>query len=437
MLTLLLGVAVLAACDNKPSTPVFPSPDKGGSTSNAPAAPAAPAAADVPKGETTYYFGVKETHTNITFQSKNDLTDILGASHNVVGSAAIDFAAGSGKCELAVPAATLNSGMADRDRAMMSPTWLDVKKFPDITFKGEKASITDAPNGWTIDGQFTLRGVTKPLSIKAEVRPLGAAIGQKLGFGDGPCLKVKTSFKVKLADYGIEIPSTAVATVQPVISVTIDIWGSTVKPAAYVAKAPSDDEAPVRASPKPKVSEEGIVGTKYAFGKKPQLAQMTAVSETDVETVTTNTKIIAGVLGFDKDKGAGMVRLAVPVDSLRTGNDLRDEHLRSAGWLDAAQFKTIEFESTKAVKKDDKNWTVEGNFTMHGVKKPITVDVVLREIPLDLIQKAHWGETPGLGFASKFKLKLSDFGVKIPEVAAAKVSNELTISIDLVALQKE
>jgi polyisoprenoid-binding protein YceI len=132
-----------------------------------------------------------------------------------------------------------------------------------------------------------------------------------------------------------------------------------------------------------------------------------------------------------------MVRLAVPVDSLRTGNDLRDEHLRSAGWLDAAQFKTIEFESTKAVKKDDKNWTVEGNFTMHGVKKPITVDVVLREIPLDLIQKAHWGETPGLGFASKFKLKLSDFGVKIPEVAAAKVSNELTISIDLVALQKE
>src|SRR4051812_3382061 len=135
ILPLLLGVVVLAACDNKPSTPVFPSPDKGAgsssATSGAPATPAAPAA-DLPKGETTYYFGVKETHTNITFQSKNDLTDILGSSHNIVGSAAIDFGAGSGKCELSVPAATLNSGMADRDRAMMGPTWLDVKKFPDI-----------------------------------------------------------------------------------------------------------------------------------------------------------------------------------------------------------------------------------------------------------------------------------------------------------------
>src|SRR5579862_8564947 len=166
-------------------------------------------------------------------------------------------------------------------------------------------------------------------------------------------------------------------------------------------------------------------------------AQITALSETDVETITTNTKVVAGVLGFDKAKGSAMVRLAVPVDQLRTGIDLRDEHLRSAGWLDAGQFKTIEFQSTKVTKKDDKNWTVEGTFKMHGVTKPVTVDVTLREIPLELIQKAHWGETPGLGFTTKFKLKLSDYGVKIPEVAAAKVSDELTLSIDLVALQKE
>ena len=437
-LLLVLGLVLLAACDQKPaaSTPPPPRPE-GSAMSGPPASAPGLAAPDAPKGETTYYLGVKETHTHITFQSKNDLTDILGASHVVVGSATIDFAAGTGKCDLSVPAATLNSGMADRDRAMMGPQWLNAKQYPTIEFKSEKAALTDKPSGWTVDGKFTLRGVTKDLSVPVEVRPFPTSLGQKLGFGDGPCIKVKTSFKVKLADYGIEIPSTAVATVQPEISVTIDLWGSTVKPAAYVAKAPGGDEAPIKVAPKPKVSEEGIEGTKYVFGKKPQLAQMTALSETDVETITTNTKVIAGVLGFDKEKGTGMVRLAAPVDQLRTGIELRDEHLRSAGWLDAAQFKTIEFESTKATKKDDKNWTVEGNFTMHGVKKPITVDVVLREIPLELIQKAHWGETPGLGFTTKFKLKLSDFGVKIPEVAAAKVNNELSISIDLVALQKE
>jgi polyisoprenoid-binding protein YceI len=188
---------------------------------------------------------------------------------------------------------------------------------------------------------------------------------------------------------------------------------------------------------KPRVSEEGIEGTKYVFGKKPQLATMTAVAETEIETITAKTSAVAGVLGFDKEKGTGKVRLAAPVEELQTGIALRDEHLRGPDWLDTARFKTIEFESTKVTKKDDKNWTVEGDFTMHGVKKPITVDVVLREIPLELIQKAHWGETPGLGFATKFKVKLSDFGVKIPQVAVAKVNDEWTVAIELVALQKE
>ncbi|MBI3857247.1 MAG: YceI family protein [Planctomycetes bacterium] len=426
-------VLLLAACDNKATTGAPPAPPGGGG-GTASTAPAAPSAA--PAGETTYFFGVRESHTNITFQSKNDLTDILGASHNVVGSAKINFEAGTGSCELSVPAATLNSGMADRDRSMMSPTWLNVKQFPNIEFKGEKASIVEKPNLWKIDGKFTLRGVTKDLSITAKVRPLSAAVSQKLGFGDGPCLKVETGFKVKLADYGIEIPATAIATVQPEISIGIDIWGSTIKPAALVVKLPAE-EAPIKRTPKPKVSDQGIEGTIYVLGKKPQLATMTADSEAELEKITAKTSVVVGYVGIDKAKGTGKVRLAVPAEELDTGIALRNEHLRGPDWLDTAKFKTIEFESTKATRKDDKNWTLEGDFTLHGVKKAITVDVLIREIPLELIQKAKWGETPGLGFATKFKIKLSDFGVKIPAGGAGKVSDELSIAIDLVGLQKE
>jgi polyisoprenoid-binding protein YceI len=426
-------LALLAACDNKPAAPAPPPSTTGA----APAGAAAPAAAaEAPKGDTTFYFGVRETHTNITFQSKNDLTDILGSTHNIVGNATINFEAGTGKCELSVPSITLNSGMADRDNAMRSATWLNVKQFPNIEFKADKASLTEKPNGWTIDGKFTLRGVTKDLSIKAEVKQVPASIAQKIGF-EGRCIKVLTGFKVKLADYGIVIPATAVATVQPEITIAIDMWGSTTKPPDLFVKAPEDSEAPVKRTFKPRVSEDGIDGTKYVFGKKPQLATMVAVSEAEIETITAKTSVIAGVLGIDKDKGVGKVRLAVPVDELQTGIALRDEHLRGPDWFDSAKFKTIEFESTKIAKKDDKNWSVDGDLTMHGVKKPITVDVVMREIPLELIEKAHWGDTPGLGFAAKFKLKLSDFGVKIPQVAIAKVNDEWSVSIDLVALKKE
>jgi polyisoprenoid-binding protein YceI len=434
-LPLLLGLALLAACDAK-SGPAAPPSTSTLDKAPSPAAPAAATAAEAPKGETTFYFGVKETHTNIAFQSKNELTDILGATHNVVGSATIDFTAGAGKCDLSVPSATLNSGMADRDRAMMGPTWLNVKQFPTIEFKSEKASIVEAPNLWKIDGKFSLRGVTKDLSLTAKVRPLSAAVGQKLGFGDGPCVKVETAFKLKLADYGIEIPPTAIATVQPEISISIDIWGSTVKPPELVVKAPADD-GPVKRTWKPKVSDEGLEGTIYVFGKKPQLATITAESITDLEKILARTSVISGYAGIDAAKGVGKVRLAVPVDELDTAIPLRNEHLRSANWLDSAKFRTIEFESTKATRKDDNHWTVEGDFTMHGVKKPVTVEIAVREIPLELIQKAHWGETPGLGFSTSFKLKLSDYGVKIPDALVAKVSDVVTISFELVALQKE
>jgi polyisoprenoid-binding protein YceI len=426
------AVLLFAACDSK-STPSSGAPaNNAGAPSGTPAA--APSA--IPKGETTYYFGVRESHTNITFQSKNDLTDILGASHNVVGSATINFEGGSGTCQISVPTTTLNSGMADRDRAMMGPTWLDAKKFPSIEFKGEKATLVEKPNIWKVDGKFTLKGITKDLSIQAKVRPLSPAVGQKLGFGDGPCLKVETAFKVKLADYGIEIPSTAIATVQPEINIGIDIWGSTVKPAEFVAKAAPEEDVPVKRSPRPKVSKDGLEGTLFVFGKKPQLATMTAESEAELEKITAKTSAIVGYLGFDKAKGAGKVRIAIPVDELNTGIALRDEHMKGKDWLDAAQFKTIEFESTKLTKKDDKNWTVEGDLTIHGVKKSITTDVLLRDIPLELIQKAHWGETPGLGFATKFKIKLSEHGIKVPEPAKSKVNDEWTIAIDLVALQQ-
>jgi polyisoprenoid-binding protein YceI len=421
---------IAVACDNKPPPP-------SNTSTNTTSSGAPVAASPAPKGPTTYYFGVRESHTNITFQSKNDLTDILGASHVAVGSATIDFDAVSGTCSLSVPTATLNSGMADRDRAMMGPTWLDAKKFATIEFKGEKATIVEKPNIWKVDGKFTLKGVTKDLSIQAKVKPLPAAVGTKLGFGDGPCVKVETSFKVKLADYGIEIPSTAIATVQPEISIGIDIWGSTVKPADYVAKAPNDEEVAPKRSPKPKVSKDGLEGTLYVFGKKPQLATMTAESEAELERITAKTSAIVGYLGFDKAKAAGKVRLAIPVDELETGIKLRDDHMKGKDWLDSAQFKTIEFESTKLTKKDDKNWTVEGDLTIHGVKKPVTTDVILREIPLELIQKAHWGETPGLGFATRFKIKLSDHGIKIPDAGKGKVNDEWTIAIDLVALQQE
>jgi len=63
-------------------------------------------------------------------------------------------------------------------------------------------------------------------------------------------------------------------------------------------------------------------------------------------------------------------------NSVNTGIEMRDNHLRSADFFDVANHKDITFVST-SVKKDGKNkYKLTGNLTMKGVTKPVTFDLV-------------------------------------------------------------
>lgn len=99
-------------------------------------------------------------------------------------------------------------------------------------------------------------------------------------------------------------------------------------------------------------------------------------------------------------------------------------------WLDAAQFPTMTFKSTKVEQTDDKTAKVTGDFTLHGVTKPVTLEVTFNGgypgIP-DLDPNAR------LGFSAKGTLKRSEFGIAIGIPAAGTnmgVSDEVTIAIE-------
>jgi polyisoprenoid-binding protein YceI len=423
------ALILLSACG--PESGSAPASGAGAAT----ASPAAGASADLPKGEVTYYFGASDARTKITFESKTEIMNMVGETTKLKGSVTIDFDKGTGTCQLVVPTLSLKTGMDDRDRAMLGKMWLDARQFPTIEFKADKAAFTK-PYAWNVDGTFSLHGVTRPLSLAAEIKPVPDSIAK--GLGEGRWIRVKTSFKVKLEDYAIKIHESAVATVEPVWNVTVAIFGTTVKPTTELKVddplAAEETGPAVRA---PKVSDEGLTGTKYRFGIKPQLTSLKADSVMEVENVTAASTNVAGFLGLDREKGAGQVRLATAVKALKTGIEDRDKHLQSETWLDAAQFPDIRFESTKASKKGDKTWAVEGNFTMHGVTKPVTLDVELTDIPAELVKKAHWGDKPGVRCVGQLKVKLSDYGVKIPDIAVAKVNDAWTISFSLVGLLAE
>lgn len=99
------------------------------------------------------------------------------------------------------------------------------------------------------------------------------------------------------------------------------------------------------------------------------------------------------------------VSVQIQAASIETKDGKRDEHLRSPDFFDVAKFPTLSFESTKVTRKSGEELAVEGNLTIHGVTKPVTLDVELSgEV------KDPWGGTRR-GFSAKTQVNRKDFGL--------------------------
>lgn len=128
-------------------------------------------------------------------------------------------------------------------------------------------------------------------------------------------------------------------------------------------------------------------------------------------------------------------KVIVPVSSIKTGIDMRDEHMKSEGWLNAAAYPEIIFEIKKIsdVKKiaDNKlSVKVTGDFTLHGVTKQVTSEATLTYLDESEQTKMR---APGdlLGIQAKLNIKLSDYGIS-NKVVGQKVSENIEISVNVV-----
>lgn len=169
---------------------------------------------------------------------------------------------------------------------------------------------------------------------------------------------------------------------------------------------------------------------------------VTFTSEAPLEDIVGTTNQITGHLEFDPmhpDKG-GKGMLTVPVASLDTGIPLRDEHLRSAAWLDAEGHPEITMEITglqkvTKVKSGDGFHTFDvvatGTFTARGKSRPIEVAARLTYLAESEQTKALM---PGdlLAVRASFDVTLADFGVTGPEgmdIIGSKVGEAVTVDV--------
>lgn len=132
------------------------------------------------------------------------------------------------------------------------------------------------------------------------------------------------------------------------------------------------------------------------------------------------------------DLAKSSVKATIDVASIDTGVADRDTHLKSADFFDAEKFPTITFASTSVSKGAD-GVSLTGDLTIHGVTKPVTLE--LEELGGG---KDPWGNTRRI-FAAKTTILRSDYGLtwnQALETGGVLVSDKIEIELEIQAVGK-
>jgi polyisoprenoid-binding protein YceI len=141
------------------------------------------------------------------------------------------------------------------------------------------------------------------------------------------------------------------------------------------------------------------------------------LSEVDGSFKTFDAKITSSKDDFSD----AVVELTSDVNSIDTDVENRDKHLKGPDFFDAEKFPTITFKSTSFKKVEAKKYKLAGNLTIHGVTKPVELDVTLNGPVVHPYNKKNV-----VGLKATGVIKRSDFGIGAGTPGAV-VSDEVNI----------
>ena len=111
-----------------------------------------------------------------------------------------------------------------------------------------------------------------------------------------------------------------------------------------------------------------------------------------------------GTVTFDKAGKTGAVDVVIDMKTVETGSSAFNGHIQGEDFLDTAKFPTATFKSTKVVFEGDKPKAIEGNLTIKGVTKPVTLTVTsFQAMPHPMMKK------PALGANAFTTIKRTEF----------------------------
>ncbi len=143
------------------------------------------------------------------------------------------------------------------------------------------------------------------------------------------------------------------------------------------------------------------------------------------------TDVEGTIYADEKDMENSSVDVTLKAASIDSRTEMRDNHLRSADFLDVENFPAITFKST-GIEGDRSEFKLTGDLTIRGVTRPITLDVTFEGQTKD-----PWGGER-VGFSAKGKLDRRDFGLTwnvLLETGGLTVGNEIKVNIELEAIK--
>jgi polyisoprenoid-binding protein YceI len=163
--------------------------------------------------------------------------------------------------------------------------------------------------------------------------------------------------------------------------------------------------------------------------------EVSFTSKASVVRLVGRTAKVEGFSEIDIDNPAKTNKGEISVDltSLDTGIALRNEHM--IGLIEAkkypkATFKVKTINASKLIANEGVEGTATGDFSLHGVTKPLSVPITLHYLPEDK-QNPEYRPGDWVSFSSNFKIKLSDYGIPLPKpMFGIKVADDLTIQVD-------
>ena len=155
-----------------------------------------------------------------------------------------------------------------------------------------------------------------------------------------------------------------------------------------------------------------------------------AVKHMMIATVRGEFKGVTGtVIWDDQDVAKSSVDVTIDAKTVNTGEEKRDQDLRSANFFEVEKYPTLTFKSKKVESAGSGKLKVTGDLTIHGVTKEVVLDV---EGPSAAV-KDPWGNTR-TAISATTKLNRQDYGVKWNanlDGGGVVVGDTVTITIDL------